>query len=276
MGKHTEPAGKKIRLSKINPNDTGKFQSEDEVASKVKANIERLYDLHYRMYAEDKHSLLIILHGIDTSGKDGTTRHIFAGANPLGCTAHSFKKPTHEELSHDFLWRVHRHCPERGSFAIFNRSHYEEVSVVKVHPEYLDFQKLPDDILRDKDIFKKRYEQINAFEKSLAENGTIIVKFLLHISKDEQKARLQERLDEHDKHWKFNLQDLEERKLWDKYMRVFEEMIEATNTKHAPWFVIPANEKWYRNYLVGKILVDALDDLKMTFPKIDATDIKIV
>lgn len=276
MSKLKFPIGKKFNLRKIDPADTGEFKSEAEVDAKAEADLKRLYELHYQMYAEDKHALVIILQGIDASGKDGTVRHLFRGTHPMGCIVHSFKTPSAEELSHDYLWRVHRAMPERGHIAIFNRSHYEEVAAVKVHPEYLDNQKLPDDIRRDEKLFEKRYEQINQFEKMLAQNGTVILKFFLHISKEEQKERFIERLTEREKHWKFNAKDVAERAYWEKYQNAFEQMIEATNTKHAPWYVIPADEKWYRNYLIGRIVVDRMDDLKMTFPKLPPETIKVI
>jgi PPK2 family polyphosphate:nucleotide phosphotransferase len=209
---------------------------------------------------------LIILHGIDASGKDGTVRHLFSAANPQGLQVHSFKRPSEEELRHDFLWRCHRAVPESGYAAIFNRSYYEEVTTVQVHKEWLGRQHLPDHILKNSKIFEQRYRQINDFEKMLTENGISVVKFLLHISKKEQKERLDERLKDHTKNWKFSPEDLKERKRWEAYMNVFGKMINETHTKHAPWYVIPADHKWYRNYLVTKTLVDHLSKLKMKFP----------
>jgi PPK2 family polyphosphate:nucleotide phosphotransferase len=254
-------------VMKIDPKITGKFKSKEEGLAALAPLNQKLYDLLYLMFAEGKHSLLVILHGIDTSGKDGVVRHLFSAANPQGLKVFSFKKPSEEELRHDFLWRCHRVMPEAGYAAIFNRSYYEEVTTVQVHPEMLKLQRIPDKVAKDPDLFKKRYEQINAFERILAQNGTIILKFLLHISKAEQKQRLEERLEDHTKNWKFSPQDIEERKLWNPYMDVFGKMIKNTNTEHAPWHAIPSDKKWYRNYLVTKTLVDRLSDLKMKFPK---------
>lgn len=255
-----------MNFLKADPKDTGPFKSKDEGLEALDQLNQKLYDLLYLMFAEGKRSLLVVLHGIDTSGKDGVVRHLFSAANPQGLRVFSFKKPSEEELSHDFFWRCHRVMPEAGYAVVFNRSYYEEVTTVQVHPELLKLQRLPDEMTSDRALFKKRYEQINAFEKMLAQNGTTVVKFLLNISKSEQKQRLEERLEDHTKNWKFSPQDLEERKFWDEYMAVFNKMIKHTHTKHAPWYVIPADKKWYRNYLVTKTLVETLSGLKMRFP----------
>ena len=260
---------RKLKLSNIDPDDKGRFKSEDEAESATEPLLKELYDLLYMMYAEGKHSLLIILHGIDASGKDGTVSQIFKGANPQGVRVYSFKQPTEEELRHDFFWRCHRHTPEAGSAAIFNRSYYEEVTTVRVHQDYLKKQHLPDKILKDKDLFYNRMLQINEFEKILCQNGTIVVKFLLHISKQEQKKRLAERIKDRRKNWKFSENDIQERNFWKQHMHAFQDMIEHTNTKHAPWHVIPANHKWFRNYVVTKTLVDTIKELKMKFPRIE-------
>lgn len=251
----------------IDPKDTGKFKSKSEVKEPLDLLQKKLYDLLYLMFADGKRSLLIILHGIDTAGKDGVVRHLFSVANPQGLRVHSFKKPSPEELKHDFLWRCHKMIPEAGFAAIFNRSYYEEVTTVKVHPNLLQFQSLPDEISKDPNIFKKRYKQIKEFESFLSLNGIEVVKFFLHISKDVQKKRLDERLKDHTKNWKFSPDDLKERKYWNEYMNVFEEMIKFTSTSQCPWHVIPADNKWYRNYLITKLLVDRLSKLKMSFPK---------
>ncbi len=227
----------------------------------------RLYDLLYLMFAHDQHSLLIILQGIDTSGKDGTVRHIFSAANPQGINVFSFKKPSLEEFRHDFLWRCHRHTPESGLTAIFNRSYYEEVTTAMVHPELLKEQHIPDQILKRSDFFERRYIQINDFEKILNQKGTVVVKFFLYISKKEQRIRIDERLKNRSKNWKFSTEDVKERKHWDEYMVSFEKMLNATSTKQAPWTVVPADNKWYRDYVVSKTLVERLAKLKMSFPK---------
>jgi len=260
-------APKKVNLTKIRPDYTGKISTVDEIRSDMENDLKALYDLHYLMYAENKRALLIILQGIDASGKDGTAKYLFGGFNPQGCRLYSFKKPSEAELEHDFLWRTHRVMPARGGITIFNRSYYEEITTVKVHPEYLLHQNLPEEILNDPDIFKKRIKHINAFEKMLFQNGMHILKFFLHISKEEQRIRLQERLDDPTKHWKFSLADIEERKLWNNYMRAFENMLEQTHTPCAPWYIIPADKKWFRNYLVARIVVSTLSSLKMSFPK---------
>jgi PPK2 family polyphosphate:nucleotide phosphotransferase len=226
-----------------------------------------MYDLLYLMFAHNRHSLLIILQGIDTSGKDGVVRHLFASANPQGIRVYSFKKPTEVEVRHDFLWRCHRQVPECGLTTIFNRSYYEEVSTVRVHPELLKAQRLPEELLRRRDFFDRRFDHINDFERMLSNHGTVVMKFFLHISKDEQRSRLRDRLRDGKKNWKFSTADVRERKFWKEYQTAFEQMINATDTKWAPWHVLPADNKWYRDYLVSKAVVKALRKLKMKFPK---------
>lgn len=263
---------RKTSLKRMDPASQGSFRSKEEAREATAELLDRLYKLLYMLYAGNERSLLVILQGIDASGKDGTVRSLFSGANPQGIRVYSFKKPSEEELEHDILWRCHKHCPERGNAAIFNRSYYEEVSTVKVHPEFLDAQHLPVKERKDKKIFEKRYRQINDFERMLSENGTVVLKFFLHISKDEQKERLKERIADPTKHWKFSAQDIVERKFWNGYMKAFQEMIDATNTPHAPWQIIPANYKWYRDYLVAKTVVEKLESLKMRFPKVKIDD----
>lgn len=258
---------KKLSLGSIDPSSTGKFKTEDDTLKKMHELQKKMYDLLYLMFAHNKHSLLIILQGIDTSGKDGVVRHLFASANPQGLRVYSFKQPTPEELRHDFLWRCHIHTPECGSTAIFNRSYYEEVSTVKVHPEYLEAQNIPAELLKRSDFFERRYQRINDFEKMLSQKGTVILKFFLHISKEEQKRRLQERLNDHSKNWKFSPADLKERKHWDQYMKAYHQMIRATNTSHSPWYIVPSDHKWYRNYMISKVIVENLEKLNMRFPK---------
>jgi PPK2 family polyphosphate:nucleotide phosphotransferase len=246
----------KFRLADINPDDTSLFEGGKkqgkEALRELNLQLEGLQDL---LFAESRHRVLIVLQGMDTSGKDGTIRWVFDSIDPLGVRVASFKVPTAEELAHDYLWRVHKQVPGNGELVIFNRSHYEDVLVVRVH-----------DIVPKK-VWSKRYDQINDFERLLSENGTTIVKFFLHISKDEQKARLEERLANREKHWKFNLGDLEERKLWDDYQRAYEDAIRKTSTEWAPWHVIPANAKWYRNWVISKIIVDKLASLGMKTPE---------
>jgi PPK2 family polyphosphate:nucleotide phosphotransferase len=249
------PPDAKIKLSDYDPGDTGKFKSKAHANAVLSKHQQKLFALQELMYAEDKHSLLVVLQGMDTAGKDGAIAHIFSGVNPQGCQVTSFKQPSAEELQHDYLWRVHRAAPARGKIEIFNRSHYEEVLVVRVHQNL------------SKDDVRERFQAINDFEKMLANNGTAILKFFLHISKDEQKQRLQERLDDPSKHWKVNPTDLKERGYWSEYQKAYEDLLRHSSTKHAPWYVIPSNHKWYRNVLISQILVDTLKGLKMKYPK---------
>lgn len=256
MKRYRVEPGKKIDLSKFDPSDDKAFKGDKEkglkALSKLNAELQVLQEL---LYAEQKHKVLIVLQAMDTGGKDGAIRRVFDGVNPQGVKVASFKVPTAEELAHDFLWRVHKVTPGAGEMVIFNRSHYEDVLVVRVHgyaPE---------------EVWKKRYDQINDFERLLAESGTTILKFFLHIDLDEQKERLQARLDDPTKTWKFRLGDLEERKLWGQYMQAYEDALNKTSTEYAPWYVIPANRKWYRDLVISTILVDTLKGLKMEFPK---------
>ncbi|HXD23713.1 MAG TPA: polyphosphate kinase 2 family protein [Gemmatimonadaceae bacterium] len=246
--------GRPFRRSGADPDDHGGFKNEADAFERTEAHIARLNPLQERLYAEGKRSLLIILQAIDTGGKDGTIRHVMRGINPQGCNVTSFKAPTPEERSHDFLWRIHRAVPAKGMIGIFNRSHYEDVLVTRVHG----------DISRAE--AGDRFREINAFERELVQNGTTILKFYLAISKDEQRRRLQARVDDPQKRWKFSTGDLAERRYWDKYMRVYADACSATSTKHAPWYVIPANHKWYRNYLVAKIVAATLEKMDPQFP----------
>lgn len=256
MKQHLVEPGKKVKLSERDPQDTGDFKGgkEDGLKAISKLN-EKLQELQEVLYAEGKHKVLVVLQAMDTGGKDGAIRRVFDGVNPQGVKVASFKVPTPEEMAHDYLWRVHKVTPANGELVIFNRSHYEDVLVVRVH-NYVP-----------KDVWSKRYEQINAFEKLLAENGTTILKFFLHISKDEQKERLQARLDDPTKHWKFSLGDLGERKLWDEYQSAYEDALNKTSTSHAPWIVVPANRKWYRDLVISQVLVDTLEGLNMKYPE---------
>ncbi len=245
----------KVNLSKWDPEDKSKFDGKkaDGQAALLKLN-DRLEELQELLYAEGKHKLLIVLQATDTGGKDGTIRHVFDGVNPQGVKVASFKKPTTKELAHDYLWRIHQHTPARGEIVIFNRSHYEDVLIVRVHN------------LTPRNVWEKRYQHINDFERMLADEGTTILKFFLHISKDEQKERLQARLDEAHKHWKFESGDLAERKRWDDYQEAFETMLRKTSTPWAPWHIIPANRKWYRNYIIAHTIVETLESLAMRYP----------
>jgi PPK2 family polyphosphate:nucleotide phosphotransferase len=246
--------GGKIDLSDFDPGSTPGFSHQDAGGRLLELN-DRLEALQEALWAEHRHKVLVVLQGMDTSGKDGTIRHVFEGVNPLGVRVAAFKAPTQEELEHDFLWRVHAKVPARGEMVIFNRSHYEDVLVARVHK------------LVPPEVWKQRYHQINDFELLLAETGTTVLKFFLHISKDEQKARLQARLDDPQKQWKFRKGDLVDRALWDEYIKAYEEALSRTSQKHAPWYVVPADKKWYRNLVVATVLVKALEDLKIRIPQ---------
>ncbi len=245
----------KIKLKEIDPADTGQFKHKNEIKELVAQNIEQLAELQNILYAENKHALLIILQAMDAGGKDGTIRSIMSGVNPQGVQVTSFKKPTEEELAHDFLWRIHHKVPPRGMIGIFNRSHYEDVLVVRVHN------------LVPKSVWEKRYDQINDFERLLTDNGVTILKFYLHISKDEQKKRLEARLDQPHKRWKFNPADLAERSRWDDYMQAFETAFNRCSTANAPWHIVPANKKWYRNLLISQKIVQTLAALNLKYPE---------
>jgi PPK2 family polyphosphate:nucleotide phosphotransferase len=247
--------GSRVRLKDLDPAFHGKHRSEDEAEDDLKKNVARLTRLQETLYAERRHALLIVLQGIDAAGKDGTCWHVMTAMNPQGTTVTSFKEPTPPELAHDFLWRVHPHAPGRGQVAVFNRSHYEDVLVVRVHK------------LVPKEVWSKRYALINDFERMLAANGTTILKFFLLISPDEQLARFKERLDDPAKQWKISDTDYSERARWGDYVKAYEDMLENCSTAHAPWYVIPSNHKWFRNLAVSEILADTLDGLKMRMPK---------
>jgi PPK2 family polyphosphate:nucleotide phosphotransferase len=236
----------------------------------LKEHIEDLSALQQLHYASNHYALLLIFQGMDAAGKDGAIRHVMSGVNPQGCEVFSFKQPTADELEHDFLWRTSRHLPERGRIGIFNRSYYEDVLVVKVHPELLRSQGLPEDLLDKKTIWEDRYQSIVDLEKHLHRNGTRIVKFFLHLSKDEQRKRFLERIDEPDKNWKFSLADIHERKYWRHYMKAYEACLDATSTRHAPWYVVPADDKENARLIVSQIVLDTLDDLKLAYPKTTA------
>ena len=255
MEKYKIKPGAIVDLKKWDPNDKSVFPiSKKEGKQKLLQLNQELEGLQELLFAEGKHKILIVLQAMDTGGKDGTIRHVFEGVNPQGVKVASFKAPTRKELAHDYLWRIHKHTPGKGEIVIFNRSHYEDVLVVRVHN------------LVPEEIWSRRYEHIKAFEKTLIDEGTTILKFYLHINQEEQKERLQARLDEPHKNWKFSRGDLEERKLWDQYQEAFETALGKTSTETAPWFVIPANRKWYRNLVISTIIIEKLKSLKMSFP----------
>jgi PPK2 family polyphosphate:nucleotide phosphotransferase len=251
---HRVPPDKKIDLSDVDAGYTGDFKSKREAKEQVKANLLRMEELQERMFAEGKHALLIVLQAMDAGGKDSTIRHVMDGFNPQGCHVVGFGVPTELERDHDFLWRIHPHTPPRGHVTIFNRSHYEDVLVVRVNE------------LVPKKVWQARYEAINAFEKLLADSGVTILKFYLHISKDEQKARFQDRLDRPEKNWKFNPGDLKTRAQWGDYMHAFEDVFEKCNHPWAPWYIVPANKKWYRNWVVSSAIVEAMENMDMQYP----------
>jgi PPK2 family polyphosphate:nucleotide phosphotransferase len=263
--------GRKFRLQDIDPADTGGLKAEAKKESRkwLEQGIERLSRLQEKLYAQDCWALLVIIQGMDAAGKDSTIKHVMSGLNPQGCDVHSFKAPSGEELDHDYLWRTIKALPERGRIGIFNRSYYEEVLVVRVHAEILGREKIPDSLVTKK-IWKERYKDINAFERYLARNGVVVRKFFLYVSPEEQRTRLLERLDEPGKNWKFSINDTLERRYWDDYMEAYEEMIRHTSSKHAPWFVIPADNKWHTRIVVADAIIDALEKMDLAFPKINA------
>jgi PPK2 family polyphosphate:nucleotide phosphotransferase len=269
---HLIKPGTKLNLSKINSSDTGGLASKKEAVSKLKENIITMFDLQARLYAQDKYALLIIFQAMDAAGKDGTIKHVMSGLNPQGTQVFSFKQPSKTELDHGYLWRINKALPERGRIGIFNRSHYEDVLVVRVH-DLIKEQKIPDRF-KTKNIWKQRYRQINDFEKYLFENGIVILKFFLHISKEEQKKRFLKRIDDPSKNWKFSQADIEERAHWDEYQNAYQEAISSTSKKLAPWFVIPANKKWFARLAVSEIIVEYMKDLRPEFPKLSKEQLK--
>ena len=264
----------RFRLAAFDCADTcGLDLDKDDAKAMLAADIKRLAELQKRLYADGHWAVLIVLQGMDAAGKDGVISHVMTGLNPQGCEVHSFKAPSEEELGHDFLWRTSTRLPERGRIGIFNRSHYEEVLVVRVHPQLLERQKLPGKLLR-KDIWKHRFNDIRTFERHLARNGVAVLKFFLHVSRKEQRQRLLARLDEPAKRWKFSMRDIAERELWVKYMAAYEDMIRATSTPEAPWHVVPADNKPFARLVVAAALIDTLAELDLQFPKIEGAALK--
>jgi PPK2 family polyphosphate:nucleotide phosphotransferase len=264
MNQYRVRPGQKVNLARVDPNDTQLLPGgKAEAKRKSSAIQEQLAELQELLFASHDRKLLVVLQGMDTSGKDGTIRHVMVGFNPSGTRVASFRKPSMDELDHDYLWRVHRQVPAKGEVVVFNRSHYEDVLIVRVHN------------LVPKAVWKQRYDQIKAFEQTLFDEGTVILKFFLHISKDEQRKRLQARIEDPTKRWKFQPTDLEERKLWDDYQQAYQDALSRTSTEDAPWYIVPANQKWYRNYVVGSVLADALGSLHMKYPAPDLSDVVI-
>jgi len=263
--------GKKFRLKDIDPADTGPLESEQKQESRemLQRGVTELARLQEMLYAQDRWGLLLVFQAMDAAGKDGTIKHVMSGVNPQGCQVCSFKQPSTEELDHDFLWRACKAIPERGRIGIFNRSYYEEVLVVRTHPELLARQHMPPSLVTRR-IWEERFEDINAYERYLTRNGIAIRKFFLHVSKKEQKRRFLERIDDPDKNWKFSMADAQERGRWNDYMAAYEDMIRHTATPHAPWFVVPADNKWFTRLFVAAAVIDALDEMKLSFPEVDA------
>ncbi|MBP1644113.1 MAG: polyphosphate kinase 2 family protein [Acidobacteria bacterium] len=261
--------GRKFRLADVDPGETLGLGSEGKPRAKaaLAAGIEALAALQHKLYAQDRWAVLLIFQAMDAAGKDGAIRHVMSGVNPQGCQVFSFKAPSSEELDHDFLWRCLKCLPERGRIGIFNRSYYEETLIVRVHPELLARQKLPPGLVTKK-IWSQRFEDIRAVERYLGRNGVMIRKFFLHVSKDEQRRRFLERIDDPDKNWKFSLQDLAERESWDRYMEAYEETIRHTATEAAPWFVVPADNKWFTRMVIAAAVIDALDSLDLEYPEL--------
>lgn len=260
----------KFRLRDFDPADVGGLSHDKrELKEMVDTEAKRLGELQERLYAEGRWAVLLILQGMDASGKDGIIEHVLSRVNPQGCEVRSFKAPSAEELAHDFLWRTSLRLPERGHIGIFNRSYYEEVVTVRVHPEFLNGQKLPPSLVGD-DIWKQRFEDINAFERHLARSGTLVLKFFLNMSQSEQRKQLLQRLEDPEKHWKFNSGDLKERALWDKYMTAYEDAIRNTSTQDAPWHVVPADNKWFSRLIVAGTMLEAMERLNLQFPSLDA------
>lgn len=265
------PANQKISLKDFDPVFCEGFKDKNEADEQLQKDIELLFQLQYQLYAENKRSLLIIFQAMDAAGKDGAIKHVFSGLNPQGCNVHSFKQPTSNELQHDYLWRHYNKLPNRGEIGIFNRSHYENVLITRVHPEFLLKENLPDiQSVSDvkKSFWEKRYRQINEFERTISENGVTVVKFFLHLSQEEQKKRFLSRIETPEKNWKFSSADIEERSYWKAYQKVYEKTISHTSTEIAPWYIIPADNKWFSHVAIGNILVETLKKMNIEMPTI--------
>ena len=266
--KHTR--GRRFRLKDTDPAGTAPLDSgdKDRAQQALSEGVQMLAEMQSRLYAQDRWAVLLIFQAMDAAGKDGAIKHVMSGVNPQGCQVYSFKAPSPQELDHDYLWRCMNCLPERGRIGIFNRSYYEEVLAVRVHPEYLDRQKLPRQLI-GKNIWEERYEDIRGAERYLSRNGVVIRKFFLHVSKGEQRRRLLERTEDPGKNWKFSMADLAERAHWDDYMDAYESMVQHTATEHAPWYVIPADNKWFTRLVVAAAVVDAMSELDLEYPKLD-------
>jgi PPK2 family polyphosphate:nucleotide phosphotransferase len=263
------PPGKAVKLADYPTDETGPFTDKSQAQEKLAADVAKLADLQAKLYAQNVYGVLILLQGIDAAGKDGTIKHVMSGVNPAGCQVKSFKVPSAEELDHDYLWRYMRALPERGNIGIFNRSYYEEVLVVRVHPELLAVEHIHSSKKR-KELWADRYRQINHFEQYLEANGYEVIKFFLHLSKKEQKERFLARLDSPEKNWKFSENDVKERVFWDDYQNAFEEMLSGTSSKESPWYVVPADRKWFTRVVVSDIITSKLESMNLAYPKLDA------
>ena len=261
--------GKHFRLKDFDPADTGNLNSEEHAAKELQAGIEQLRELQDKLFAQERWALLVVLQGMDASGKDGLIKHVMAGVNPQGCQVYAFKTPSTEELDHDYLWRTMQRLPARGRIGIFNRSYYEEVLVVRVHKQALENEKIPPSLVTKK-IWKERFDDICAYERYLNRNGIVVRKFFLNLSRKEQKKRFLARLEEPEKNWKFSAADIHEREYWDDYRDAYEDMIRHTATPDAPWFVVPADNKWFTRVVVAAAIIEALEELRLDYPKLDA------
>jgi PPK2 family polyphosphate:nucleotide phosphotransferase len=260
--------GRTFKLKDISPRETRGLKSKADAQAGLQRGTKLLWEMQKKLYAQDRWSVLLIFQAMDAAGKDSTIAHVMTGVNPQGCQVFSFKQPSAEELDHDYLWRTTLCLPERGRIGIFNRSYYEEVLAVRVHPEYLEAQRLPRPL--DGDLWTERFEDITNFERYLARNGTVILKFFLHVSKKEQQRRLLARLDDPDKYWKFSVKDAEERRVWQRYQHAYEDMIRHTASRHSPWYVVPADHKWFTRVVVAAAVASALGDLDLHFPRVSA------
>jgi PPK2 family polyphosphate:nucleotide phosphotransferase len=260
------PAGKRVRLKDYDPSDTNGFKSKDEAEEHLFKGVQRLAKHQNMLYAENTHALLIIMQAMDAAGKDSAIKHVFSGVNPQGCQVSSFKTPSVEELEHDYLWRYMHKLPKSGNIGIFNRSYYEEALIVRVHKDLLARQRFPSS-KNDTTIWKQRFEDINGFERYLHNSGIFVLKFFLHVSKEEQKHRFLERIDDPNKNWKFSMSDVQERQHWDKYMQAYEEVFTHTSTPQAPWYIVPADNKWYTHVVISDIIIQTLKSLKLHYPK---------
>ncbi len=262
--------GKHFKLRDFDPADTAGIRSKERATAALQKSLEQLADLQNKLYAQDQWAVLLIFQGMDASGKDGVIKHVMAGVNAMGCQAYSFKAPSSEEQQHDYLWRTMQRIPERRRIGIFNRSYYEEVLIVRVHPDLLQNEKIPPSLITKK-IWEERFEDMCAFERYLTRNGIVVRKFFLNLSKKEQARRFLARLDEPEKNWKFSAADIHEREYWDDYMQAYEDMIQNTATPAAPWYVVPADNKWFTRLVVASAIIDTLEKLNLSYPKVDAS-----